>query len=213
MFPGTVMHTHSYREPSPFAGQRVVVVGASASGVDISREIAQVAKKVRARRYAACQRQPECLDSQISAPVSRSQTLAAWHRQPASTRCLRSSAGSTRVDRQAASRALLQHRYAAKLDCPSHGVKACRVCDAGQVFLSARSWTPEDTAHAKPFGDNSNIHRVPGFQTMDRDGAVHFAGGRSVPCVDTVGLQPHTLTAASTVTLMQQASPPDRIPS
>jgi len=50
-FPGTVMHTHSYREPSPFAGQRVVVVGASASGVDISREIATVAKKVRARRY------------------------------------------------------------------------------------------------------------------------------------------------------------------
>ena len=41
-----VMHTHSYREPSPFAGQRVVVVGASASGEDISREIARVAKKV-----------------------------------------------------------------------------------------------------------------------------------------------------------------------
>ncbi len=41
------MHTHSYREPSLFAGQRVVVVGASASGEDISREIARFAKKVR----------------------------------------------------------------------------------------------------------------------------------------------------------------------
>ena len=42
-----MMHTHSYREPSLFAGQRVVVVGASASGEDISREIARFAKKVR----------------------------------------------------------------------------------------------------------------------------------------------------------------------
>ena len=40
------MHTHSYREPEAFAGQRVVVVGASASGEDISREIARVARKV-----------------------------------------------------------------------------------------------------------------------------------------------------------------------
>jgi len=54
------------------------------------------------------------------------------------------------------------------------------------VFLSARSWSAEDTSHAKPFGDNSNIYRVPGFQSMDREGAVHFAGDRSVPCVDTV---------------------------
>lgn len=40
------MHTHSYREPEQFTGQRVVVVGASASGEDISREIASVARKV-----------------------------------------------------------------------------------------------------------------------------------------------------------------------
>ena len=58
-----------------------------------------------------------------------------------------------------------------------------------QVFLSARSWSAEDTAHAKPFGDSSNIYRVPGFQSMDREGAVHFAGDRSVPCVDTVRKQ------------------------
>ena len=54
------------------------------------------------------------------------------------------------------------------------------------MFLSARSWSQEDTADAKPFGDNSNIYHVPGFQSMDREGAVHFTGGRSVPCVDTV---------------------------
>ena len=47
MFPGALMHTHSYREPASFAGQRVVVVGASPSGEDISREVARVARKVR----------------------------------------------------------------------------------------------------------------------------------------------------------------------
>ena len=40
------MHSHNYRENSSFTGQRVVVVGASASGQDISRDIALVAAKV-----------------------------------------------------------------------------------------------------------------------------------------------------------------------
>ena len=54
------------------------------------------------------------------------------------------------------------------------------------MFLSARSWSPEDTAQTKPFGDSSNIYRVPGFERMDREGGVHFTGGRTVPCIDTV---------------------------
>ncbi|CAL8462038.1 g1569 [Coccomyxa elongata] len=45
-FPGRLLHSHSYRHNRPFAGLNVVVVGASASGEDISREIALVAKKV-----------------------------------------------------------------------------------------------------------------------------------------------------------------------
>ena len=55
-----------------------------------------------------------------------------------------------------------------------------------QVFLSARSWSLEDTSQGKPFGDHSNIYRVPGFERMDAEGNVHFSGGRSVPCIDTV---------------------------
>ncbi len=31
-FPGLVMHSHNYRTPEPFAGQTVLVVGASNSG-------------------------------------------------------------------------------------------------------------------------------------------------------------------------------------
>ena len=46
VFPGQVMHSHSYRHNDAFKGQTVVLVGASASGEDICREIAEVADKV-----------------------------------------------------------------------------------------------------------------------------------------------------------------------
>ena len=45
-FPGTVMHSHNYRTNEAYRGQTVVLVGASASGDDICREIAEVADKV-----------------------------------------------------------------------------------------------------------------------------------------------------------------------
>jgi cation diffusion facilitator CzcD-associated flavoprotein CzcO len=45
-FPGRVVHTHDYRTAAPFAGLRVVVVGAAASGEDISRDIATAAATV-----------------------------------------------------------------------------------------------------------------------------------------------------------------------
>ena len=45
-FPGRVTHTHDYRTAAPYAGLRVVVVGAAASGEDISRDIATVAAQV-----------------------------------------------------------------------------------------------------------------------------------------------------------------------
>ena len=45
-FPGIQMHAHSYRSPDDFAGKKVLLVGAAASGEDISREIASVADAV-----------------------------------------------------------------------------------------------------------------------------------------------------------------------
>lgn len=63
-FPGRQMHSHNYREAGPFAGQRVVVVGAAASGEDIGREIADTAKEV-----PSCpQESPASLSTQKSAP-------------------------------------------------------------------------------------------------------------------------------------------------
>lgn len=41
-FKGKVFHSHSYRHPETFANKSVVVLGAGASGVDISIELAQV---------------------------------------------------------------------------------------------------------------------------------------------------------------------------
>ncbi|KAF2366274.1 Flavin monooxygenase-like [Trinorchestia longiramus] len=45
-FKGSVLHSHSYRDPSDYAGKTVVVLGASSSGIDISIELSAVAQKV-----------------------------------------------------------------------------------------------------------------------------------------------------------------------
>lgn len=45
-FCGRQTHSHDYREPEPFKGERVVILGAGPSGVDISLEVAAVAKEV-----------------------------------------------------------------------------------------------------------------------------------------------------------------------
>ncbi|XP_071758340.2 uncharacterized protein LOC139914045 [Centroberyx gerrardi] len=45
-FKGTVLHSHSYRHPEPFSGRSVVVLGAGASGIDISIELSGVDAQV-----------------------------------------------------------------------------------------------------------------------------------------------------------------------
>ncbi|KAK4794797.1 hypothetical protein SAY86_012791 [Trapa natans] len=45
-WPGKQIHSHNYRTPEPFKGQIVVLIGSEASAVDISRDIAPVAKEV-----------------------------------------------------------------------------------------------------------------------------------------------------------------------
>lgn len=45
-FKGSKLHSHDYREPSPYEGSTVLVLGASASGLDICVEVSTVAKKV-----------------------------------------------------------------------------------------------------------------------------------------------------------------------
>ena len=45
-FPGQQLHTHNFRTNDEFKGKTVVIMGASASGQDVAREIADVAKKV-----------------------------------------------------------------------------------------------------------------------------------------------------------------------
>lgn len=44
---GKVLHSHSYRCAESFSGQSVVVLGANASGLDISIELAKVGAQVK----------------------------------------------------------------------------------------------------------------------------------------------------------------------
>lgn len=45
-FKGKVLHSHSYKYPEPFSGQSVVILGAKASGLDISTELSKVGAQV-----------------------------------------------------------------------------------------------------------------------------------------------------------------------
>ncbi|XP_077236004.1 flavin-containing monooxygenase FMO GS-OX-like 5 isoform X2 [Tasmannia lanceolata] len=45
-WPGKQIHSHNYRVPEPFRDQVVVLIGSSASSVDISRDISKAAKEV-----------------------------------------------------------------------------------------------------------------------------------------------------------------------
>jgi hypothetical protein len=45
-FNGLTMHSHNYRNPEIFEGKRVVVLGTASSGVDVAREVSEVAKSV-----------------------------------------------------------------------------------------------------------------------------------------------------------------------
>ena len=49
-FPGTVLHAAQYRSPEPFEGQRVIVVGAGNSAVQIAAELAEHAHVTLATR-------------------------------------------------------------------------------------------------------------------------------------------------------------------
>lgn len=43
-FPGRVIHSKTYRTPTSWAGKKVVVIGNSASGIDVTRELLQAAQ-------------------------------------------------------------------------------------------------------------------------------------------------------------------------
>ncbi len=45
-FNGRILHSHNYREPTPFQDRVVALLGTAASGVDLAREIGAVAREV-----------------------------------------------------------------------------------------------------------------------------------------------------------------------
>jgi alkyl hydroperoxide reductase subunit AhpF len=52
-FDGLQMHSHYYREPSMFKGQRVLVIGSGVSGRDLSIQISECAKQVRGMDFCS----------------------------------------------------------------------------------------------------------------------------------------------------------------
>ncbi|KAK9716421.1 hypothetical protein RND81_06G231800 [Saponaria officinalis] len=52
VWPGWQCHSHSYRTPEAYRDQVVIVIGASASAIDISRDIAGVAKEIHVVRQS-----------------------------------------------------------------------------------------------------------------------------------------------------------------
>ena len=69
-FAGMLSHSHAYREPSPYAGLDVLVVGAGPSGVDISREVATVARSVVVAAGDPNDSLPRALQDAVSADAS-----------------------------------------------------------------------------------------------------------------------------------------------
>lgn len=44
LFKGTIIHSHDFREPDPYKGRRVMIVGSGPSGMDIGLDVADVSK-------------------------------------------------------------------------------------------------------------------------------------------------------------------------
>ncbi|KAM7257470.1 hypothetical protein ACFE04_013211 [Oxalis oulophora] len=63
LWPGKQMHSHNYRVPEPFRDQVVIVIGSATSLIEISRDIAGVAKEVHIASRAVAdetyEKQPE----------------------------------------------------------------------------------------------------------------------------------------------------------
>ncbi|RZF33439.1 hypothetical protein LSTR_LSTR014446 [Laodelphax striatellus] len=51
-FPGSQIHSHDYRKTAPYSEQTVLVVGAGPSGLDISCDLAKIAKQVYLRHHS-----------------------------------------------------------------------------------------------------------------------------------------------------------------
>jgi hypothetical protein len=73
-FPGALLHSHNYREPERFRDTTVAVLGASASGVDLARELGTVAR----RAYWCAESFPRVAQTgDGSGPVERRAAIAA----------------------------------------------------------------------------------------------------------------------------------------
>ncbi|XP_052169766.1 flavin-containing monooxygenase FMO GS-OX-like 2 isoform X6 [Oryza glaberrima] len=137
---GKQMHSHNYRTPEPFQDQIVVVVGLGASGVDIAREISNVAKEVHiASRWIASKMMAKCVSAkdlhqsqqipfftaQGIGTISRSWT---WRGSPSTATAsgLCTSTSSPRSTRRTSPSSACQSRQEMYMYCADHHVPVVR---------------------------------------------------------------------------------------
>ncbi|XP_052169764.1 flavin-containing monooxygenase FMO GS-OX-like 2 isoform X4 [Oryza glaberrima] len=153
---GKQMHSHNYRTPEPFQDQIVVVVGLGASGVDIAREISNVAKEVHiASRWIASKMMAKCVSAkdlhqsqqipfftaQGIGTISRSWT---WRGSPSTATAsgLCTSTSSPRSTRRTSPSSACQSRPSCSSRSSwSRGGSPGR-CRGGPSFRARRPWRP-----------------------------------------------------------------------
>jgi len=82
-FSGTMLHSGAYRQPAPFAGQRVLVVGAGNSACDIAAAISRVAEHVSiSLRSPQVIVQKLALGRPIDVQYAKLRRLPRWLREP-----------------------------------------------------------------------------------------------------------------------------------
>ena len=203
-FPGRQLHTHNFRENSCFAGQTVVVMGASASGQDIAREIADVAKTVSAMGNPLsqpCTALPTDMRYKdwnlLDSPLRKAQT-AKWiveqgirlrHPDAGSAHC------AMRCEKIGVHKGFdLFNFQGTRSDSVGRATDKQPVFDSdrvSQVYFSARpvrfgskqvDWEPSE----EPFGPRGNLLRRAVIKSLGRDGSVTFADGTRAEKVDSV---------------------------
>lgn len=186
-FPGQQLHTHNFRTNSNFKDKTVVIMGASASGQDIAREIADVAKKVCSCSSLRTLKSKGCILEQRQA-----------HHCGGPKTCLRRVSITLPRDLQSHALPTELQRRTVQVQFPGYmnpstetNLQHLTIFLSSQVYFSARSmkfgakliiWESSDVV----FGEKQNMVRRAAISQIHADGSVSFADGWQAKNVDII---------------------------
>lgn len=177
-FMGKIIHAASYKQPAPYSGKRVVVVGAGNSAVQIAAELAQTATVILATHTPINFTEQRILGRDIHFWFK----VTGFDKLPIPSRTGRkkSAKGPRVLDTGV-------YRAAIEAGKPEHRVMFTRFTPYGVVWADG---TPEQVdAVIFATGYQPNLDFLSGLGALDDDGqAIHKAGISVVPGVYFVGL-------------------------